>query len=498
MMTNSETGSTAEKKNILQEVKYIPTGSEKDEPFQPEDEIKRSDTLFLQFTVMTALLIFMVGGTTIVWTSPAIVKMKSNDSSINPLGRPIQTYEISKFMGIVGILALGGSLVLPKLADVMGRKRSLWIMAFFMFVGIVGLGLSRSVNVMIICSTIIALFFGGAMGILPMYLTEICEDHNRTKYGCLMSAFIPIGQLYTYLIGPVFSYTVFTILTAVPMIPFLVMFFFAPESPVYSLEHGNKEECSRALKKLRSNKTETELDNDLRKISKALETTNKTEGNSVGKLFGTKEGRVGMLLSLLPLFVQYFSGVPVLMMLMAPIFNNSGSFISGSTIGVCVGVVKIILFTTTSLIVERFGRRPLLLISAGGAALPVSLLGLYFYLKQMNSPFVYQYPWIPLVCVLTFVSFYSIGLGPIPITVMGEMFSADTRSTGCAIVTTISSMALTIYVSAYPILAELVGTHWCMWMFGTCCFGGALLIYFLLPETKGKSVVEIQEILKNY
>uniref|UniRef100_A0A6P7FMY5 Facilitated trehalose transporter Tret1-2 homolog n=1 Tax=Diabrotica virgifera virgifera TaxID=50390 RepID=A0A6P7FMY5_DIAVI len=497
-MENSESNSKAERKYGLREVKYIPVELEQGVPFQPENGVKRSDTFFLQFTVMTALLIFMVGGTIIVWTSPAIVKMKSNDTSINPLGRPIETYEISKFMGTVGILSMGGALFLPKLADVIGRKKSLWVMAFFMFIGIVGLGFSRSINVMIMCSTLTNIFFCGAMGILPMYLTEICEDHNRTKYGCLMSAFIPLGQLYTYLIGPVFSYTVFTILTAVPMIPFLVLFFFAPESPVYSLKNGRKEECLRALKKLRSNKTDRELDNDLHIISKALATTNKTEGNSVGKLFGTKEGRVGMLLSLLPLFAQYFSGVPILMMLMAPIFNESGSFVSGSTIGVFVGAVKIFLFTTTSLIVERFGRRPLLLMSASGAAIPISLLGVFFYLKHINSPLVPLYPWVPLACVLTYISFYAIGLGPIPITVMGEMFSSDTRSTGCAIVTTVSSLALIVYVSAYPILAEAIGTHWCMWMFGSCCFGGALLIYFLLPETKGKNVVEIQEILKNY
>uniref|UniRef100_A0A6P7FKV5 Facilitated trehalose transporter Tret1-like n=1 Tax=Diabrotica virgifera virgifera TaxID=50390 RepID=A0A6P7FKV5_DIAVI len=236
-----------------------------------------------------------------------------------------------------------------------------------------------------------AAFFGAAMGILPMYLTEICEDHNRTKYGCLMSAGIPIGQLYTYLIGPVFSYTVFTILTAVPMIPFLVMFFFAPESPVYSLKNGRTEECSQALKKLRYNKTKIELDNDLLKISKAL-ATSKSEGDSVRKLFSTKEGRLGMLLSLLSQCVQYMSGIPIIMVLMAPIFNESGSFISGSTIAVCVGVVKILLYTTTSMIVERFGRRPLLLISAIGSAIPVSLLGVFFYLKHINSPLVPLYP----------------------------------------------------------------------------------------------------------
>ncbi|CAG9832165.1 unnamed protein product [Diabrotica balteata] len=497
-MSHSETKSKP--KQDLHEVKYIPVDSENVDPFKTEDEIKRSDTLFLRFTVLTALLAFLVGGASIVWMSPAVLKLKSNDTSINPLGKPITTYELSKFVGLEGVVSIIGSLILPKLADVIGRKKTLWIMAFVICLGTTGLAFSTNINFMIMFSSTSDIGFGAIMSVLPMYLTEICEDHNRTKYGCLMSAFIPIGQLYAYIIGPLCSYKVFTLLTAAPLIPFLVLFFFVPESPVYSLDKGRKEECLQTLKKLRHNKTEKELQSDFSKLRKDTEATTTTtnEINIIKKLFLTKQGRVGMLLSLLPLFVQYFSGVPIMMMLMAPIFNESGSNLSGSTIAIFVGVLKIFLFVSTSLIVERFGRRSLLIVSASGAAIPVSLLGVFFYLKHINSPLVPLYPWVPLVCVLTYISFYSIGLGPIPITVMGEMFSSDIRSTGCALVTTFSSVAVTMYIAAYPIVAELMGIHWCMWTFGTCCFGGALLIYFLLPETKGKSVVEIQEILTNY
>ncbi|XP_072381038.1 trehalose transporter 1-like protein isoform X1 [Diabrotica undecimpunctata] len=490
-MDNDKGNTPIHGKNVFQEVKYSQVN-------QATDEIKRPDTLFLYFTFMTVMLTAIVCGATIVWTSPAIVKLESNDTNINPLGRPIKSYELSKFMGIKGILSLVISLFLPKLADLIGRKMGIFWMAVIMYIGLIGLAFSKNVNVMTAFSVVSGACVNGLFSMIPMYLTEICEDHNRAKFLCLVGVFVPVGELCTFIIGPMFSYKIFTIIIAAPLIPFMVLSFLAPESPVYSLHNGRKEKCIQAIKKLRKNKTEAELEQDFFKIKKSLEDTDKSRGFNFRKLFGTKEGRLGIFIAFIPIFVQQISGFPTIMTLLAPIFNEFGSDISGDTVAIYVGVVKVILGIITAMIVERFGRRSLCLISAGGAGLPIFLLGIFFYLKYINSPLVYQYSWVPLVCILIYTLFISIGLGPIPMTLVNEMFSSDIRSIGCAFVLTLAFFNVTILISVYPIVAELIGTHWCMWTFGICCMIGTIIIHFVVPETKGKSVVEIQQILKNY
>ncbi|CAG9832163.1 unnamed protein product [Diabrotica balteata] len=200
-------------KNVFQEVKYSPI-----ELNQAKDEIKRPDTLFLYFTVMTVMLTALVCGSTLGWTSPAIVKLESNDTNINPLGRPITSYELSKFMGVGGILSLVISIFLPKLADLIGRKMSIFWMTVIMFIGIIGLAFSKNVDVMTAFSVVLGTAVNGLFSMMSMYLTEICEDHNRAKFICLMSVFIPVGELVTFIIGPMFSYKIFTIIMAVPLI----------------------------------------------------------------------------------------------------------------------------------------------------------------------------------------------------------------------------------------------------------------------------------------
>ncbi|XP_050503858.1 facilitated trehalose transporter Tret1-like isoform X3 [Diabrotica virgifera virgifera] len=460
---------------------------------------KKPDTLFLYFAVVTATLLMLVNAALSVWTSPAIVKMQSNNTDENILGRPITTWETSILLGVPGLASLVGSAFLPKLADILGRKKSMQLMGLGTFLSTIGLAFCNTINLMTILSCFIQIFCAGVTGILPIYLTEICEDHNRAKHGCLMTAFSPIGQVYALILGPLFDLKVFTLLLSAPMVPFLVLFFFAPESPVHLLSKGMEKECIESLQKLRRNKTKKEIENDYHnlEINKSIKGSEENRLNFI-QLFGTKEGRVGLMLAFIPILSQNLSGVQIIFPLLGPIFNDSGSKLSGDTIAVIAALVKLITFTIITFVIETTGRKPMLIVSSIGAGISSTTLGVFFYLKYINSPFIESFHLGPLLSVSAFIISYSIGLGPIPMAIICELFPSDLRSTALAIISTVSALVITGYTTFYPLLAELIHTHWCMWIFGLSCFAGTFFISTMLPEVRGKSVLEIQEILRNY
>ncbi|XP_056641222.1 facilitated trehalose transporter Tret1-2 homolog isoform X1 [Diorhabda sublineata] len=455
---------------------------------------KKSDTWFLRFTVFIGMLTWFVGGAKIVWTSPSLIKLKSSDLEMNPLGRPITSSEISLLFGIPGMVSLPGSIIFPKLADILGRKKCIQVIGFMKLISLLGLAFSNNIELIILFSTLFSISFVGILGVLPMYITEICEDHNRAKYGCILSLCIPLGQLYAYVLGPLFLIRDYTLIIAAPLLPFIFLFFSVPESPVYLLNKGSHEKCKLALKKLRSNKTDSELEVDYFNMSQSLAPTGESKFK-VLKVFTKKEGRCGLLLSLLAMVVQSFGGGGTLLPLLAPIYENADSKLSGDTIAIIVETVGIASLILTVFIIERVGRRPLLIISAVGSGVPLIFIGLFFYFQQIGSYLAQQFHWVPLTSILIYFFMFCLGLASIPFTMVSLFFTIELRSTGTAIVMTLSCLLLTVFQSAFPILNETVGTHWCMWIFSILSFVGAILMYFFLPETTGKSVEEIQKIL---
>nr|XP_023028253.1 facilitated trehalose transporter Tret1-like [Leptinotarsa decemlineata] len=482
----------------FEEVVYAPTEAEEGKiQLKPKKSRKKNDTLFLYFVVITASLQIFVKASTIVWPSPVIPQFKSNNSDINPLEDRITTAQISMLFGIPSAFKILGALSLGKLPDVIGRKNTLLAISLLTLLPHLVMVLFGShIYVYIIGRSVVEIGLGFLLSALPIYLNEICEDHNRAKHGCLMMFFLPLGGLYGYLVGPVTSVRWFTFLCAAPLIPqiiFLLVLF--PESPIYSAAKGDRITTMNTLRKLRSNKTEDEIAQDYIEIERSLMNRNEGVGCGFKDLFSTRGSRMATLIGFLSSVGLPVSGVPSIMAYVAPLFNDANTNLSGNLVAILVGVVKLTFYFITFAVVKKVGSRPLLLFSYIATGAFLTIIAVYFYLNTTNSSIVHAIRWLPIVCVLLYIASYSLGIGSVSVSLLSELYPNDMRSTGCCFVRTSVAIINAVISTSFPLVVEHLGVHYSVGMFSAGCFLIFAFLYFFLPETGDKSFLEIQEIL---
>ncbi|XP_023022314.2 facilitated trehalose transporter Tret1 [Leptinotarsa decemlineata] len=475
------------------EVLYEPINFE--ESRKTCDTKKRRDTGFLYFTLLSANLAMFSNGSYLVWTSPVIPQLKSNDSDINPLGEAITTGQISMLVGLPFFSGMLAPLLLGKLPDIIGRKNTLLCISAGALIAHIAVAFGRHIYVYYVGKTIIGLTFGLLFVVQPMYTNEICEKHNRAKHGCLTMFFVPLGSVYSFLLGPLTSVRSFTLLCALPLVIHLILVYsLVPESPYYTASRNRREATIQILEKLRSDKSPAEIEKDYTEIESTLG-TRRTRKVLLGELFSSPLLRKGFIVGLGTCTSTYVTGVQVLMAFMAPLFNDANTNLSGNTIALLVGITKLSFYLIAAFIVGKLGRRPLLLFSSFGTGICLAIIALYFYLKQINPSLVESFRWLPILSIVFYISCYSLGVGPLPISILSELFPSDLRSTATSLASTILSIFLFIIVTLYPILSESLGVHCCLGIFSVGCFLSFTFMFLLLPETKGKSFSEIQEIL---
>ncbi|CAG9838236.1 unnamed protein product [Diabrotica balteata] len=485
--------------NQEEEINNINSKNEAAVGMTVQDEApKKPDTLFLYFTVLSGTIPLFVGGTSMVWMSPVLPTLLSNDTDLNPLNKPITTVEISLLAALPCLIGLIGCLIIPKFADFIGRKYFLLLMGAGMFITYLGKGFAHHVVLLLIYRCVFTVFLNGVAVILQVYIAEVCEDHNRGKFMYLKSIFYPLGNLYAYAIGPHFNFRDFNLWCGLPIVPFLIFFCLAPETPVYYLSKNKGEDCRKSLMRLRGNKTYKEIEKDYIKIDETLKMTKSITSATLLSLFKTKESLVAVKLTVFLSALGYVSGATSISTFLGPLLTQAGTSYSEGTMTVVVGITQVLSLFLTSFVVERTGRRGLLLISNLGCCLCILIFGLFYYLKSENFGIVTQVQWLPVACIIVYFLIYAIGLGPLPITIITELFPSDLASAALSFAITVMSVVIFIITFLYPIIVENAGVHWCMWIYGISGILGGWIAYKIIPETKGKSIIDIQEMLKQY
>lgn len=438
-------------------------------------------------------------GTTTGWLAPIQPLLQANYTNTNetsPLGpdAPPITFEEISWMG--GIYCLAGIIATPLygfLAKTVGRKITALLTGIPFIVTYIMVLLANGPTILFIGRFFAGLGGGGVSVIAPMYIGETAEVNNRGVLGSYFNLFICVGILTSYIVGSYTSYFVLGVYCLFFPILFVVLWFWLPETPVYSVLQNRTEEASKALFKLRGDHKEL-VEAELSDLTSSVkEMMSKNEKISFRAMISEPETRKGFIIGGVLMTVQQMSGISPILNYTVVIFQASGSDISPNLAAITVGTLQVFGAIAATLTMERVGRKILLMISSIVMAISLTLMAIFFYLKNANydPDFMRSIGWIPVTSMAIYIVVYGLGFGPVPFVIIGEIFKTEARSAATSFSTFALWFEALILLKYYSNLSDAFGTEACFGLFAVCSALGAIFTYFYVPETKGKSLETI-------
>lgn len=321
---------------------------------------------------------------------------------------------------------------------------------------------------------------------VPAYIGEIAEPALRGVLSSLMMLSFNFGVIITYYFGYVLPLKTFPLIVGPIPVVLFVVFIFMPQSPSYLISKGKIEEAQTQLKMIR--------DSDTMKEFEEIKETVNIPTSSFWDLCRSGANRKAMFMILLSVFIWQCSGIVVMTLYLHSIVLEAKIDVPEVIPITMYAIVQFLSGIGTIFIVDRQGRKPLLYTSCVGSALALFLMGLYFFIKDMEYS-TESVRWLPVFGLIAYIFFASIGLGIIPVVYTSELFAYNMQSYGGAILCISFGLFGLGANSIFQFLGDLYGLYVVFWIFAGLTMFGAVLVYIFLPETKNKSRAEIQEML---
>lgn len=189
---------------------------------------------------------------------------------------------------------------------------------------------------------------------------------------------------------------------------------------------------------------------------------------------------------------QQLTGTTVILFFSKTIFDEADGFISSSNASIIYAVVQLVLCVVSTFTVDVAGRRPLLIISLAGTSLALFGKATFLYLKNCTDIDMASFNFLPLVALICFTLTYSIGMQTIPFLILGEIFPTNVKAFALCLMDVYYGIVVTIVSQFFYWSNDTFGMHVPFFSFAVCCIVGVIFIIFVIPETKGKTLEDIQ------
>ncbi|XP_055617149.1 facilitated trehalose transporter Tret1 isoform X2 [Toxorhynchites rutilus septentrionalis] len=430
----------------------------------------------------------LAAGTFLGWTSPAEHPLVRE----NEYGFPITG---DQFSWIGSIANLGAALMCFPIGIMMKKMGRKWAMLSLVLPLLLGWLLIIFANN--VAMIMVGRFFlgvgGGAFCVAsPTYTAEIAQSSIRGTLGTFFQLLVTVGILFVYGIGAAVSVQVLSIICGVIPLVFGLIFFFMPESPHYYVEKGRYDEASKSLKWLRGSRYDERAEIEQLKEEEARM---RAEKITFVQGFRQKATIRALIISLGMMFFQQLSGINAVIFYTVAIFDDANTGLKATDATIIVGSIQVVATLLATFIVDKSGRRILLMISDFFMAISTILLAVYFQLKENDASQVENLGWLPVLAVCLFIAMFSIGFGPVPWLLVGELFANNVKAYASPLAGVFNWLLAFLVTNIFGTLRDSLGIAGVFWLFSGFSLLGTVFVFFLVPETKGLSLVDIQRML---
>jgi SP family galactose:H+ symporter-like MFS transporter len=385
-------------------------------------------------------------------------------------------------VGIALAGALAGSAIAGYLTDRWGRRTVLIITAISFGIFAVLSGLAPGLATFVVARFFVGVCIGVASLVTPLYLSEMSPARVRGALVSLNQLAITVGIMVAYFVDYALAASQnwrWMFITALfPSLVLLIGMIFLPESPRWLARVGFRE---RALENFHRLGRGDEAEAELRDVEQVLQ----EETGGFGMLF--QPGfRIAVLVGIGLAVFQQITGINTIIYYSPAILRMSGFPSDKAAIlaAAIIGIANVLVTIVSIMLVDRLGRRFLLLLGTLGMAVALTLVGIAFHTKSASSVVFYE--------VIGYIVFFGIGLGPVVWLLISEIYPTKIRGKAMSIATLCVWGANWLVAGTFLSLIHAAGPAGTFWIFAAVCVLSFFFCLLFVPETKGKSLEDIE------
>jgi SP family galactose:H+ symporter-like MFS transporter len=397
----------------------------------------------------------------------------------------LSTFQEEVVVSAVLLGAVAGAAFGGKLADALGRRKLLIQVAILFIIGAIGTALAPTPTLLAIGRVIVGIAIGIASFTAPLYISEVSPPAIRGKLVSLNQLMITLGIVVSYLadygLADKEAWRWMFGLAAIPALILLIGLFFVPESPRWLMGRSREHEARAVLQRIRES---SDVSAELAEIKEDLS----LQEGGWRELLNVSLRRPLIIGIGLAIF-QQFTGINTVIYYAPTIFQLAGLHSASAAIlaTVGVGVVNVLLTIVALRILDRAGRRPLLLWGLVGMVISLGVLGAAFLLAG-SSPIV---AWLAVISLAVYVACFAIGLGPVFWLLISEIYPLKIRGRAMGVATMMNWGSNLIVALTFLSLLHSLGRSATFWLYAVVGILAWFFVYRLVPETKGRTLEQI-------
>ncbi|XP_017479634.1 PREDICTED: facilitated trehalose transporter Tret1 [Rhagoletis zephyria] len=426
------------------------------------------------------------------WFPPMLSKLQSPDGS--PLGFNASVEEGSWLGALVCLGGCTGNILFGLLLDLIGRKACLyglaiphicfWLLIYF----------AKSIEFLYAARYCAGITGGGTYIVIPIFIGEIVDPTIRGRLTSLFTLTLNSGMLTGFILSSHVPYHIIPMIVILFPLIFLLIESFFPETPSYLLYSAQEEEAEKSFKFYHNCKAENkqelaQFNAKFSELRNAVMAQKSQTDVVTWRDFFTKRALRALSMGIILMMINVFTGGFALLNYTSTIFVAIQTDIDPNTNTIIIGVVQIVGTITAIILIDRFGRKILLMASTASMGVFLAAFGMYAFFAEETSADLSAYrSWLPLLIMAFIILSANIGIIPVTFVVLVEILPPKIRSKASSICLSLLSILTFILLKIFPPFMHTFGLSASMWACAAFSALGLFYITIFLPETKGKSM----------